>query len=105
LTKDIQITRRCPSCGREVSLCVKDLLGSADIGPDDLQALGSEPDPPRIGRVVRALCGCYVFEMSDTALGRLLTSVMAATDGEPVGGESQRADPGPEVGCGGRGED
>ena len=83
MTSHDQISRRCPSCGKEVVLSLSDLHGWTAVDPYDLMARGPETDPPGIGRVVRALCGCYVFEMPESAVGRLLASVLAANDEEP----------------------
>lgn len=77
MTNDIQITRRCPSCGREVVLSPGYLPGFEEFDPYDPLARGPESDPPGIRRIVHALCGCYIFDMPDPALGRLLTSVLA----------------------------
>lgn len=97
LTSDIQITRRCPSCGSEVTLSLGDLRGWTDIDPRDLSDLRPECDPPQMSRVVHALCGCYIFEMPDSALGRLLASVLAVEEGPPDEGGPGR--PGPDEGA------
>lgn len=77
MTNEIHITRRCPSCGREVVLSPGDLPGFEEFDPHDPLDRGPESDPPGIQRIVHALCGCYVFDMPDSALGRLLASVLA----------------------------
>ncbi|MHB8869761.1 MAG: hypothetical protein ACYC6T_06885 [Thermoleophilia bacterium] len=67
LTEDVQIVRECPFCGSDVRLSADGLSGSTGMD-----------------RVVHALCGCYIFEMPESALGRLLASVLATTEADPA---------------------
>lgn len=106
MTQNVQITRRCSFCGSEVRLSWDDLPVDVQFDSLGLTAEGPQPDPPGMDRVVHALCGCYIFKMPESALGRLLASVLATSgdscDDEeaegagPGGGESDGAGPGDE---------
>ncbi|MHB1343518.1 MAG: hypothetical protein ACYCX3_04105 [Thermoleophilia bacterium] len=81
MTDDTQIVRQCPFCGNDVRLSADGPSGSTVIDPRDrFDQQPPKADPPGMDRVVHALCGCYIFEMPDSALGRLLASVLATTE-------------------------
>jgi len=85
LTEDVQIVRQCPFCGSDVRLSAGDVSGHPVIEPRDrFDQQPFKADPPGMDRIVHALCGCYIFEMPEYALGRLLASVLATTEKEPA---------------------
>ena len=74
-------TWECPGCGAHVPLPEDGVLG--DLAGDRLDALA------------HALCGCYVLDMSDNALGRLLAAVLVTGEPDEHGGGPAEHDGGP----------
>lgn len=70
---DCTTTWECPGCGAHVPLPEDGVLG--DLAGDRLDALA------------HALCGCYVLDMSDNALGRLLAAVLVTGEPDDPGGD------------------
>jgi len=86
LTNDRKILRECPLCGGIVELDRDDPLLPDALLHDESEGLLDGMG--RVDRVVSALCGCFVLQMDDNAIGRLLACVLALDAGsdEPPGG-------------------
>ncbi|HZK48749.1 MAG TPA: hypothetical protein VFD74_04025 [Thermoleophilia bacterium] len=76
VTSSRKILHECPLCGAAVELDQDDPLVAAMLSGDSGERGGGRTD-----RILSALCGCYVLRMDDSALGRLLASVLSMNGG------------------------
>ena len=65
-------TWNCPGCGRALEL-------RADRGANGDRPDGG-PDDRRLDQLARALCGCWVVELPDKGLARLLRAILTGDD-------------------------
>ena len=64
-------------CGASVAIPEDDPLFAA---ARERAGVGSPSGSERADRLISALCGCYVFRMDESALGRLLAGILATDD-------------------------